>query len=131
MKKKLLFIVLPFIFSCTQNQVEIPIQYSESIIQQKNDIEVKLIKELTSSLDLALLEAQKSKTPEEAEKISEKVFSQELSKAFNKPIKQLVYQFQTQAQWTVNKTIQVQLQAQISDKNLTAQAQRQANFKPI
>lgn len=128
--KKLFLLLVPFIFSCT-SKIEPVIIQENSVIQQKNDIEAQLIKELTYSLDKALLASKNSSTTTEAEKIAEKIFIQELSKAFNKPIKSINYQFQAQAQLTVNKTIQIQLQAQISDKNITAQAQRQIDFKPM
>lgn len=128
--KKIIFLVPFLIFSCS-NKLEPTIIENVNITQKSNDIQVKLIKELTASLDATLEQSQKVSTPTNAEKVANKLFPDILSKAFNKPIKSINYQFQAQAQWTVNKTIQLQLQAQISDKTVTAQAQRQADFKPL
>ena len=59
--------------SCS-NKLEPTIIENVNITQKSNDIQVKLIKELTASLDATLEQSQKVSTPTNAEKVANKLF---------------------------------------------------------
>lgn len=92
--------------------------------------QILLVGPLSQALDSALVYAQQARSPEEAKQLASSRFMSELGRMLQRQLSAKDVQLQTQAQWSANGKIQIQLQAQISDNNLTAQAQRQALFAP-
>jgi len=98
--------------------------------QVEGAAQARLVGPLAQALDHALLRAEQSRSPAEAERLARDSFQTELSRLLKRSSNQIQSQLQVQAQWTAQGKIQLQLQAQISDQVITAQAQRQSHFFP-
>jgi hypothetical protein len=90
----------------------------------------RLVGPLSQALSAALEYAHQAHSPEEAQSLATQRFFSEMSRLLQRQLSQKEVQLQVQAQWSATGKIQIQLQGQISDENITAQAQRQDLFDP-
>lgn len=90
----------------------------------------RLVAPLGQALNAALQQAHQARSPEEAQQLAHQRFFSELNNLLRRQLTDKDVQLQVQAQWSATGKIQMQLQAQISDQNITAQAQRQDLFAP-
>lgn len=90
----------------------------------------RLIGPLSQALSAALEYSHQARSPEDAQNLATQRFFSEMSRLLQRQLSQKEVQLQVQAQWSATGKIQIQLQGQISDENITAQAQRQDLFDP-
>lgn len=90
----------------------------------------QLVGPLSQALNSALQSARQARTPDEARRLATQRFFSEISRLLQRPLSEKDVQWQVQSQWSATGNIQMQLQAQISDHDLTAQAQQQDVFAP-
>lgn len=101
-----------------------------AVEQQSSAEQPRLVAPLAQALSLALYEAEQARSPEEARQIAQRAFLAELERLLQRKFSDQDLQLQAQTQWTATGRIQIQLQAQVSDRQITAQAQRQSVFTP-
>ncbi|MGE3725260.1 MAG: hypothetical protein AB7I41_06905 [Candidatus Sericytochromatia bacterium] len=130
MLRKFIFISALFLGAQSLSGCQTALPTSATLSPVEGAAQARLVGPLAQALDHALLRAEQSRSPAEAERLARDSFQTELSRLLKRSSTQIQSQLQVQAQWTAQGKIQLQLQAQISDQVITAQAQRQSHFFP-
>lgn len=130
LKRLVLLLIVPGLVACSAPALTAPGLSQVSPLTQSASENPRLVAPLSQALNRALQDAEQARSPEEARQLAQRSFFVELERLLLRQLSSKEVQLQMQSQWTATGKIQLQLQAQISEQQITAQAQRQSIFEP-